>query len=81
MAQWFQQNNHTSVLAATPGITHASSASVTNQNPNPWHARVIILLEPLSHQSTDGSVVPTVAVAGGHEGCGHGGRGGSGQLW
>ena len=26
---------------------------------NPWHARVLVLLEPLSHQSTSDLVVPT----------------------
>ena len=35
-------------------------ASVTKRDSNPGHTRVIVLLEPLSHQSTGGLVVPTI---------------------
>ena len=37
------------------GVNPDLGRSITNA----WCARVIVLLEPLSHQSTDGSVVPT----------------------
>ena len=57
MAQRFQQNNHTSLLVLP--MLLGASASVTNRDSNPWYVREIVLLKPLSHQSTGGSVVST----------------------
>ena len=42
---------------------HAMTTVCLLRDSNPWHARVLVLLDPLSQQSTVGLVVPTSVVS------------------